>query len=241
MGMYASNGTTTENGIWVRNTGETYAPHPTTAQDSSNRIATTAWVNNLDNSVVHKTGNETIEGGKVLLNNLHIKNSNIEQLTVPDSYNERCLFAYDKNNVRIGSIGFAMTADGSSRTYIESSKVIDGTARYGLIESYTDLNGNHFYYIGGNLVKGFVTETYISGTSWYRVWSDGWIEQGGCWTGSTGTTATLLKAFRDTNWTLAFANWGGTCYARKNGTNQIVMHDVANANSQGYSWYACGY
>ena len=41
MGMYASNGTTTENGIWVRNTGETYAPHPTTAQDSSNRIATT--------------------------------------------------------------------------------------------------------------------------------------------------------------------------------------------------------
>ena len=104
-----------------------------------------------------------------------------------------------------------------------------------------DSSDNRFAYLNGNLVKGFVTETYISGTSWYRVWSDGWIEQGGCWTGSTGTTVTLLKAFRDTNWTLAFANWGGTCYARKSGTNQIVMHDVANANSQGYSWYACGY
>ncbi|MBQ8347788.1 MAG: hypothetical protein IJY17_09350 [Alphaproteobacteria bacterium] len=30
-----------------------------------------------------------------------------------------------------------------------------------------------------NCTKPYVTETYHSGTEWYRVWSDGWIEQGG--------------------------------------------------------------
>lgn len=35
--------------------------------------------------------------------------------------------------------------------------------------------------------KAYVTETWHSGTSWYRVWSDGFIEQGGKLT-FTGTT-----------------------------------------------------
>lgn len=30
-----------------------------------------------------------------------------------------------------------------------------------------------------NKPKAYVTETWHSGTSWYRVWSDGFIEQGG--------------------------------------------------------------
>lgn len=36
--------------------------------------------------------------------------------------------------------------------------------------------------------KAYVTETWHSGTSWYRVWSDGFIEQGGKLT-FTGTTS----------------------------------------------------
>lgn len=36
--------------------------------------------------------------------------------------------------------------------------------------------------------KAYVTETWRSGTSWYRVWSDGFIEQGGKLT-FTGTAA----------------------------------------------------
>lgn len=45
-----------------------------------------------------------------------------------------------------------------------------------------------------------VVETYSSGTSWYRVYSDGWCEQGGevVYNSGTGGTVTLLKAYKDT-------------------------------------------
>lgn len=51
---------------------------------------------------------------------------------------------------------------------------------------------------GGNAIR-FVKETYKSGTSWYRVWSDGWIEQGGVIPNST-TSVTLHKPFTNTDY-----------------------------------------
>lgn len=47
-----------------------------------------------------------------------------------------------------------------------------------------------------------VTETYSSGTSWYRIYSDGWCEQGGEVSNSGTATRqiTFLKAFTDTNY-----------------------------------------
>ena len=50
---YAADGTVT-----------TSAPTPP-ADDNSTQIATTAWVTAKDNNVVHKTGNETVEGVKI--------------------------------------------------------------------------------------------------------------------------------------------------------------------------------
>lgn len=37
-----------------------------------------------------------------------------------------------------------------------------------------------------------VTETYVNGTNWYRVWSDGWTEQGGSQNFPFGTTTITL-------------------------------------------------
>lgn len=47
-----------------------------------------------------------------------------------------------------------------------------------------------------------VVETYTNGSSWYRVWSDGWCEQGGELSNSGTDTKqiTFLKAFTDTNY-----------------------------------------
>ena len=47
-----------------------------------------------------------------------------------------------------------------------------------------------------------IVETYVNGTSWYRIWSDGWIEQGGqidC-AKNTSVTVTFLKAYTNTNY-----------------------------------------
>lgn len=53
-----------------------------------------------------------------------------------------------------------------------------------------------------NVTKPYVTETYVNGTSWYRVWSDGWCEQGGeiSVSGQAGTQIALLKPMVNTDY-----------------------------------------
>lgn len=44
-----------------------------------------------------------------------------------------------------------------------------------------------------------IIETYRNGTSWYRIWSDDWVEQGGF---SGTATVTLLVPMNDSNYNL---------------------------------------
>ncbi|MGE9943417.1 hypothetical protein ACQRCN_00480 [Phascolarctobacterium succinatutens] len=55
--------------------------------------------------------------------------------------------------------------------------------------------------------NAWVVEFYRNGTEWYRVWSDGWVEQGGYISNNDSAnnyaaTVTFLKAFANTNYTL---------------------------------------
>lgn len=43
---------------------------------------------------------------------------------------------------------------------------------------------------------------YVNGKTWYRVWPDGWIEQGGEAAAGTSVTITFPKAFKNTNYTV---------------------------------------
>jgi len=47
-----------------------------------------------------------------------------------------------------------------------------------------------------------VIENYVNGTSWYRVYSDKWCEQGGKFDGSSNArkTVSLLKSYKDTGY-----------------------------------------
>lgn len=53
-----------------------------------------------------------------------------------------------------------------------------------------------------------VVETYRNGSSWYRVWSDGWCEQGG-YSAAGGYIVTFLKKYTSTDYT-AFATFEGS-------------------------------
>lgn len=55
---------------------------------------------------------------------------------------------------------------------------------------------------GLNSLASVCVESYQSGTSWYRVYSDGWCEQGGIINTSSDAayTMTLLKPFVNTNY-----------------------------------------
>jgi hypothetical protein len=62
-----------------------------------------------------------------------------------------------------------------------------------------------------------IVSSYRSDNNWYRVWSDGWVEQGGLLT-ATGSekTISLHKPMADTNYTAQITLLGnvtGTCYA----------------------------
>ena len=49
--------------------------------------------------------------------------------------------------------------------------------------------------------RGYLVQSYVNGRSWYRVYSDGWCEQGGQITVTeTVTNITLLKSYKDNNY-----------------------------------------
>ena len=100
-----------------------------------------------------------------------------------------------------------------------------------------------------------VVKTYKNGTDWYRIWSDGWIEQGGSCGGYGDTggeqTITFLKPFSDANY-LAVKNYGasgigdlpdkeGSLYERTTTTMKTHLSSADFSNGEFGVWYACGY
>jgi hypothetical protein len=92
-----------------------------------------------------------------------------------------------------------------------------------------------------------VIETYINGTSWYRVYSDGWCEQGGSFTcSSAGQILTYLIPFIDTNYTMSAS--GGTnkfgnvaFYNRTTTQCACWVSDDDSFNAGIIFWQAYGY
>ena len=94
-----------------------------------------------------------------------------------------------------------------------------------------------------------VVESYRNGTEWYRVWSDGWVEQGGSATyeGKSGTTITFTHPFTDTNYYIGASDYNGGSDEVQ--YNHHYIRDKAKTNCKIYTgciesisiqWYACG-
>lgn len=91
-----------------------------------------------------------------------------------------------------------------------------------------------------------ITETYVNGTSWYRVYSDGWCEQGGKVANSIdGSTITFLKPFINANYTLTGALLEGsytTTYEHFNISSVTETGFYFRAmDNYGLLWAAKGY
>lgn len=93
-----------------------------------------------------------------------------------------------------------------------------------------------------------VVETYQNGDSWYRLYDDGWCEQGGLFAmPSTSGTTTLLKNYINTDFLIMTTAYrGGTNYAYQTTINSKTQSsfswriDSVN-NYIGTMWQACGY
>ena len=92
-----------------------------------------------------------------------------------------------------------------------------------------------------------VVDAYKSGANWYRVWSDGWIEQGGFVAARNGTV-TLLKTMNNNTYTCLCCHNGssakgeGVIHAyNKTTTSFQAGLSINTSGMDGFSWYACGY
>lgn len=93
----------------------------------------------------------------------------------------------------------------------------------------------------------YLVEAWHSGSSWYRKYSDGWIEQGGEFTKhrDTNITVSFPVAFRDTNYTIAtsqYSNSSGNApvCSFTDKTKTGITHNYGTWGSK-WGWFACGY
>lgn len=156
-------------------------------------------------------------------------NSRIHLLGAPTWQNGAHLVLNGKSNDYKGE--FTLTAtDGVS--YRTLRGCADGTLLW---------NGNKVH---------TVTATYNSGTTWYRKYNDGWVEQSGrttTTTPNTGMNITLPVAMKDTNYTVLCTNRDSTNRRSAQGwvssTTVIVVRSTtgSDVSTTPLQWYVCGY
>lgn len=174
----------------------------------------------------------------------------------------------DKNNEETGFIYNAPDGVGGSFTRVGTSAKVDGQYVDSFIEMEVDANGKGHVYlptvdedatVSGNQAatvdyvnaasRGYLVESYRNGTGWYRVYSDGWIEQGGrASVGIDGAkTVTFLRPFSDTNY---YANWISCSGTIKTGSGTRAMDTLKTTTARIFNgqdiamianWMACGY
>ena len=96
---------------------------------------------------------------------------------------------------------------------------------------------------------GEIVEKYQNGTNWYRVWSDGWCEQGGVVTApSSAQKGDFLIPFIDTNYTIVASPrytsgsfWQTPAMIGPYSESQFYYGAYNGSTSNYMSWTACGY
>lgn len=94
--------------------------------------------------------------------------------------------------------------------------------------------------------SAYVTQTWVSGTQWYRRWSNGWLEQGGH---GSGNTCTFPTVFSNINYTFVVNHSSGynshpdwlACYEHRTRRETSTTGVTTYENNSGWDWYACGY
>ena len=127
---------------------------------------------------------------------------------------------------------------------IENSQITSVTTVPYNSKEVTVVNQNH---------NAQIVETYVCDHSWYRVWSDGFVEQGGivldmdvnCY-----RDVTLLKPYKNTNYSViasfrwgSSGSWGNTmgAYPISNSAIRVVQGWYGDHIVLHIQWRTCGY
>lgn len=256
------NGTTTKAGVSVKLSTETYAG--------------TDFVLNTSDTTFRLPLKVALASGKAVVGNGNAMALTTSPSTDPESTAATHYFFESPNNSSLtGNEPYVTTPlpNGTTAgTYggFENSALIGLSPNPTISGIETSASGLYLYFYVGETVQdaniiaaaGVLTdvadlkahsivETYVNGTSWYRVYSDGWCEQGGRFQSNdaTNTTVTFLKPYKDTNYTPivghmlgsagASTYWNWAIYSMTNST--MVIHNATDGNTNSCVWQACGY
>ena len=91
-----------------------------------------------------------------------------------------------------------------------------------------------------------ITEKYVNGASWYKIYSDGWVEQGGFVSRNSdnSTYVPFLIPYNNTNYSVFVdvadtRDVSGYCSAANR--NGVQFRPVVTGGDKDRCWYACGY
>lgn len=194
-----------------------------------------------------------LAGGK-MTGNITYVHSSLAAGTNPTSAQYKAIHWTDKtgdtgNNNRLATVEYSCATDGTAGLIIGPYQYIAGRGSYNGSLLQMKITANNTKTITWDGKPVVCVEKWTSGTSWYRVYSDGWIEQGGYFNCSAnGTTITYHKAFSNTNYYLNGNGSQTTAGARfvsfynRTTTGSACYTGDDSSFNQGYVyWYASGY
>lgn len=155
-------------------------------------------------------------------------------------------FAFDasRSNSIYGNSNTVQPQTIKALLYIVIANTTKTAIEVDIDEIATDLNGK-MDVDGSNATCSVCVESYVNGTSWYRVYSNGWCEQGGI--GTENVSTALLKTYTDTNYqilltTAYYENTNSNIGVYSKTTSSFVFYIGANLEGSGTAyWRTCGY
>lgn len=198
----------------------------------------------VNKSRVAKSG-DTMTGYLTTINNLYpfIAQSNVLDITSTPSAHQYLGYDYrDKNGTRIGWAGVVNHTNGTKYFQIQNLNGVSGFEFPKCTTKATTTSS------AANHKVAVITQNYCNGTSWYRVWSDGWCEQGGATT-ARDTTVTFLKPFTgeyNITATTIYASFGsdyalGIIKVSNSQARLYIDYGGSYTANSGTNWRACGY
>ena len=185
-------------------------------------------------------------------NDTELRNSAIRIFNA-NGYNEICINSYNEDGSTNSSLGlrntngtsYAFAPTYSSNYADNSDKIV--TTKF-LANRWVTSKGTTSSTASTNR-PAVVIQNYKNGASWYRVWSDGWKEQGGRVKTSTNVKTTFLKAFSDANYTiLTFQTSVGASSSSYFNSGYLSSKIAASftfvsgeSEAPYFDWFACGY
>ena len=162
----------------------------------------------------------------------------------------------NKANISLSNLDATGQAKFDAKANVDLNNL--STAGQAILNGKADINLSNLNNTGNAAAsnlnsKGIrtVVETYRNGVNWYRVWSDGWIEQGSTLPKGADSIATFLRAFTTTDYNVQVTGVdtesGYTGYifvVNSRTTTNMHIQSVSNGITATYvakNWYACGY